>query len=455
MCAAAPPSLGHAIPTAALALEFQRAGNDVAMVTDCPGHTAFYQRLGLPYIDLGGRAPSTHHLLARMLSVFDDVDPDITIADWRRDLWLVQHVRPPRCRISILRNETFLGYVRKSPYLPNPLIPHTLEEMEFLRRFNCDPASDPKLLYRTEAIVVPSVPELDPLPPQADRNYPHSVFIYTGPLFVDGFDESPIELQAWSAHQRADGRRVVLVTLGTGWGREFCLELAAAMDRVRFSCIMAIPKQTDRALVNRYAHPHLLIVEDVGYTALLPHCDAVVHHAGHGTLLRVMLAGKPSITVPSYQWDREDHALRMEELGCGVHLHDGLYRGGLNVDQLNDAVDRVVSDPTTAAATEAMSRRLAQFMAERGPAYLLRTLEERNLVPARGRRRKRRLSFRRRSVPRFPWLQILVRARLARIAAFGAQLRHWRRLKAWRWRTWPRDLATVRHGQIRSTRHEG
>jgi len=53
LCAAC-PIIGHAIPTAALALEFQRAGNDVVMVTDQSALAEMYQKLDLRYIDIRG-----------------------------------------------------------------------------------------------------------------------------------------------------------------------------------------------------------------------------------------------------------------------------------------------------------------------------------------------------------------------------------------------------------------
>src|SRR5258708_28636711 len=158
--------MGHAIPTAALALEFQRAGNEVAMITDSGGLAAFYGRLGLRCIDIQAQNTTATEALAMMLSVLMDFDPDITVTDWRRDLWLTQEVAPPRCRISILRCEHFAGYVRRSPFLPSQHIKYvnTEEEKRFLRLFKRPAPADRRPSFGTEVVVGPSTPEFDPPP---------------------------------------------------------------------------------------------------------------------------------------------------------------------------------------------------------------------------------------------------------------------------------------------------
>jgi UDP:flavonoid glycosyltransferase YjiC (YdhE family) len=412
---AANPIPGHAVPTAALGLEFQRAGNEVVMVTHHGKPADLYRRVGLACIDL--RPASRRETLAMMLDLFADFDPDITVCDWRLDLWLAQQTFAPRCRVSVLRCEQFIGYVRRSPFLPDKFglgkpLPETAEANTVLRFLNQRGLSDLRTLYRTEAIVVPSLPQLDP--PPSSRDYPDSEIVYTGPLFVDCFDPPPPSLGIWSAEQRRQGRAVVLVTTGTAWGSQFLESLARSMDRAGFSCVMAIADEQARRTVQGHGHPHLLIVDGARLQDLAAASDAVIHHCGHGTLQAVILAGKPSITIPSFEYDREDNALRIEELGCGVHLSDAVYRRGLDIEQLNAAVDRVLGDGRIAAATAAMSRTMAEFVAERGAGHLLRVLERKKLVDPHRRRRRIRV---RPSYPqaRIPGLRLLRHALRTRL----------------------------------------
>jgi len=417
LCSAA-SALGHAVPTAALALEFQRQGNDVLAITYSGKLAEFYGRVGIPCVDL--QPTSGKQEVAMLLSLCSDFDPDITVCDWAGALQIVQFLAAPRCRLSILRCENFLGNVRLSPYLPNKFavgpIPRQSTFGKLLRLFNQPPISDYRLIHGTEIVVVPSLPEFDPPPPDAERNYPNSMFVYTGPLLLDCFDPAPAALQSWVIQERQRGKRIVLVTTGTAWGREFCVNLAKSMDRARFSCIMTISDKKTLQVLKECAHPNLIVVGPSRLQDLISQADAVIHHCGHGTFQSVLLAGKPSITVPSFEFDREDNALRLEDLGCSIHLNDGVLRRGLNIEQLNDAVDNVLSDGKIAAATACMSRKVSAFTAERGPGYVLKILEENKLLPSSNRHRRSRINIKRSySRLRFPFLRILFHALRARL----------------------------------------
>ena len=421
LCAAR-SALGHTIPTAALALEFQRAGNDVTAVTYFGKRSDLYRRLGLPTQDL--RPASPREAVAVMIELIREYDPDITVCDWQHDLWLAQRTLPPRCRVSILRCEQFLGYQRRSPFLPDSFglgspLPANAPENTLLRLFKEPLLEDRRALYRTEAIVVPSLPELDPPPPHPEQAYPDSVFVYTGPLQAPCFDRPAPEVQAWTARERQGGRRVLLVTAGTvARGTDLLLALARAMARAPFSCVMAVANDETQRRLSEVEAPHLLVVAGAALRDLVAACDLVVHHCGHGTLQTVLQAGKPSITLPSYEYDREDNALRLEDLGCGIHLSDAFYRRDLDMDLLAGTIEQVLGDPRIGAAVASMSRRITEFGAQRGPGHLLRVLAERDLVDRPARRRTRpALRSRPRRAP-WPTLRLLRHALGVRLAAW-------------------------------------
>jgi hypothetical protein len=48
--------------------------------------------------------------------------------------------------------------------------------------------------------------------------------------------------------------------------------------------------------------------------------DLMVHHCGSGTYHYPLLHGLPSITVGTQKYDRDDVAVRLEELGVSVHI---------------------------------------------------------------------------------------------------------------------------------------
>ena len=54
----------------------------------------------------------------------------------------------------------------------------------------------------------------------------------------------------------------------------------------------------------------------------MPHCDAVVTHAGHGTLMRSLACGVPVVACPA-AGDMGENAARVEWAGVGVAMGDG------------------------------------------------------------------------------------------------------------------------------------
>ena len=61
------------------------------------------------------------------------------------------------------------------------------------------------------------------------------------------------------------------------------------------------------------------VVDWVSYARTLPHCDAIVCHAGHGTLVRALSFGVPVIACP-VAGDMNENAARLVWAGAGVRL---------------------------------------------------------------------------------------------------------------------------------------
>ncbi len=63
--------------------------------------------------------------------------------------------------------------------------------------------------------------------------------------------------------------------------------------------------------------PNARIVEWVSYARTMPLCDAVVCHAGHGTIARALACGVPVVACP-YAGDQAENAARIRWSGLGV-----------------------------------------------------------------------------------------------------------------------------------------
>ncbi len=97
------------------------------------------------------------------------------------------------------------------------------------------------------------------------------------------------------------------------------------------------------------------VVSWVSYARTLPHCDAVVCHAGHGTLVRALSLGVPVVACP-VAGDMNENAARLAWSGAGVRLP----RRFISPRPLRRAVEFVVSE----ASVRVRARELATWSAE-------------------------------------------------------------------------------------------
>jgi UDP:flavonoid glycosyltransferase YjiC (YdhE family) len=67
------------------------------------------------------------------------------------------------------------------------------------------------------------------------------------------------------------------------------------------------------------APPNARVVDWVSYARTMPHCAAVVSHAGHGTLARALACGVPVLACPE-AGDMAENAARVRWAGVGVSL---------------------------------------------------------------------------------------------------------------------------------------
>ncbi len=103
--------------------------------------------------------------------------------------------------------------------------------------------------------------------------------------------------------------------------------------------------------------PNARLVEWVSYARTMPRCDAVVCHAGHGTVARALACGVPVVACP-YAGDQAENAARIRWSGLGVSLP----RRFQNARGVRLAVRRLLAEPTYTRRAEAL-----QAWAEKHP----------------------------------------------------------------------------------------
>ena len=92
------------------------------------------------------------------------------------------------------------------------------------------------------------------------------------------------------------------------------------------------------------------VVDWVSYTRTLPHCDAIVCHAGHGTLVRALSLGVPVIACP-VAGDMNENAARLVWAGAGARVP----RRFISPRPLLRAVELALNEPSIRHQAQALS----------------------------------------------------------------------------------------------------
>jgi UDP:flavonoid glycosyltransferase YjiC (YdhE family) len=92
------------------------------------------------------------------------------------------------------------------------------------------------------------------------------------------------------------------------------------------------------------------VVEWVSYSKTMPKCDAVVCHAGHGTLVRALASGCAVVACP-HTGDMNENAARLDWAGAGVRLP----RRFVSPRPLRLAVERALGEPSITARARELS----------------------------------------------------------------------------------------------------
>lgn len=150
-------------------------------------------------------------------------------------------------------------------------------------------------------------------PPQAD--WPPQVRLAGFPLF-DGGDGGGVPDDVLTFCKA--GAPPVAVTLGTG------MMHAAEHFRVVVNACRLLGARL--LVLTKYARqlpaplpPFVHHCAFAPFLQLLPHCAALVHHGGIGTVAKALATGTPQLVLP-LAWDQPDNAVRVQRLGAGSWL---------------------------------------------------------------------------------------------------------------------------------------
>ncbi len=365
---------GHAFPAIALGVALRRAGHEVTLET-WQRWRADVEREGLtfaaaPEYDVfptEGRHLKPYEAVARATvqtrELVAAVRPDVVVADiltlapaLAGELeglpvaTLVPHVDPrpapgfPPYSVGARLPQTALG--RRAWGALDPLVRRGLvmgrdELNETRRRLGlpsqehlhngisrrlCLVATFPQLEYPRPAASAPNTHVVGPLawePPTEDVD------------LAFGDPALPLVLVAPSTAQDKDGRL-----------------LRAALEGLAGLPIRVLATTNRHAWVG--APPavggNTQLVDWVSYARTMPHCDVVVTHAGHGTMVRALESGSAVVAVPA-AGDMNENAARVAWAGAGVRLPRRL----CTPDAVRLAVARALEDDAIRARARALA----------------------------------------------------------------------------------------------------
>jgi hypothetical protein len=186
-------------------------------------------------------------------------------------------------------------------------------------------------LFKAEVKIVPGIRSIEVLPEHL-RDDPS--YHFSGPLLMEDLLISGFDYEVESATSKGvnyfrrfdllesffkqnEGRRIIYATFGTiaKAGREVieCLKYLLENDTAVVSNIyLEGVSEKDQSLhfFAQYLPMHFVCSKS----------DLVIHHSGSGAYHYPIINQTPSLTIGTQCYDRDDVAVRLEELGVSMHL---------------------------------------------------------------------------------------------------------------------------------------
>jgi len=184
-----------------------------------------------------------------------------------------------------------------------------------LEQWGLPPIQRAEDLLDGDLLLVPSIPELDPLPPDVERTH------YVGPLVrLTQDDERAPDWLAALPHDRP----VVYVTVGGGSDAVRRLNLLPFWEATFAGTDWEVVISTGgRPAPRRWQRRgNLRAFSWVPGAPMIARADAVLFHGGYGTMMETVQAGVPSVVLP-FHTEQECNGRRLQQNGAARVLAPG------------------------------------------------------------------------------------------------------------------------------------
>ncbi|MBN1217462.1 MAG: hypothetical protein JXM69_00920 [Anaerolineae bacterium] len=186
---------------------------------------------------------------------------------------------------------------------PTPVFNHLLES------WSLPPIKRAEDLLTGDLYLVPSLPDLEPLPPGLPNTH------YVGPLIRPR--DSAETIPDWLA-ELDSSRPVVYVTIGGGagpvGGPQFYKMLMEALGDTNLQVVASTSAKLSPEVLPP-PPPNIRLERWVPGPAVIDRSDLVIFHGGYGTTMELVQAGVPGLIIPFHS-EQESNARRLEAAGA-------------------------------------------------------------------------------------------------------------------------------------------
>jgi UDP:flavonoid glycosyltransferase YjiC (YdhE family) len=226
----------------------------------------------------------------------------------------------------------------------------------------------PAGLFESAALVADMI--LQPCGPsfEAPRREPAPKVHYIGPLVPEGSGDVPRGLD----EAKKAGRKVVLVSQGTiannDLGKLLAPVIQAFGDREDF-LVLATTGGKAIEEIPCSIPSNTVASKFLNFSAILSYVDVLVAYASYGTVTQGLSFGVPMVVAGRGE-DKPEVAARVTWGGCGIDLATD----DPKVEQVRDAVDRILAQPSYRARAGELAQEFAQHDTARKVTTLLEAL---------------------------------------------------------------------------------
>lgn len=303
----------HLIPLVAL-FKMLEAGEDIQasffLSKELKVYSDILESNRVEYLDIHNA-----RTISSELSAYSKYEPDIVIDDTSFSTGYAVQMHPVS-RITIRRTGLFPGVPPRNKNHVHSI--GSLEDLPDVRMFGLQKYDDLTQYFKADAGIVPGIPAIEQV---GDELKNDTSCFFSGPLIMDDLPHT-ITPGLERFFQQVSRKKKVFLTYGA----------IAVPPHEIFQCLRFL-LQNDVAVVTnaRLEKTRIRELEEkypgiFYYTSYLPmhyvsaNTDLIIHQCGSAAYHYPILNGKPSITLGTRAFDREDVALRLEELGVNEHI---------------------------------------------------------------------------------------------------------------------------------------